>query len=236
MADPRWLTVADDETPVAGSLLAYLEAADREFVFGLGMPRTFGTGDILVRQGDPTDHVFVIRFGWVRVFSSTANGHEILVALRGPGDAVGELAALHGWQRTASIQTLEPVGTVQLTSGQLEACLRQRPAVALALIRQMSQRLREAENARADFAALDVAQRVAAFLSRLAQQHGVPGRDGLVLHMPLSQQDIANRVGASRRAVARSLAVLRERKIITTSRRRIVIVAPTVLEAFAHAD
>jgi CRP/FNR family cyclic AMP-dependent transcriptional regulator len=236
MTVPRWLAVADDETPVAGSLLAHLQAADREFLIDLGRRRGFDTGDILIWQGDPTDHVFVVLSGWVRVYSSTANGHEILVALRGPGDVVGEQAALHGWQRTASIQTLEPVATVQLSSAQLESCLRNRPNIALAMIRQMSERLREAENARVDFAALDVAQRVAAFLSRLAHQHGVPGPEGLALHMPLSQQDIANRVGASRRAVARSLAALRERHIITTSRRRIVIVQPEVLEAFAHSE
>jgi len=228
--------VADDEPAVAGSLLAYLDAAGRDFLFGLGVRRRFGAGETLVRQGDPTDHVLVLMSGWVRVFCTSANGHEVLVALRGPGDVIGDQAALHSGVRTNSVQTLEPVLAVQLKSDQLRYCVRNRPNIALAMIRQLSERLREAESARVDFAALDVAQRVATYLLQLARQHGVAERGGVALRMPLSQQDIANRVGASRRAVARSLAVLRERRIVSTFRRRIVIVQPDVLEAFAHSE
>ncbi|HEU5470822.1 MAG TPA: Crp/Fnr family transcriptional regulator [Actinophytocola sp.] len=228
--------MAVDDSPVAGSLLAYLEATDRDFLLGLGVRRTFGVGEVLLRQGDPTDHALVLMSGWVRVFSSTANGHEILVALRGPGDVVGDQAALHVGPRVSTVQTLEPVVAMQLTSAQLRDSVRTRPNIAFAVIRQLAERLREAENARVDFAALDVAQRVAVFLLRLARQHGVVERDGLTLRMPLSQQDIANRIGASRRTVARSLAVLRERRVVSTHRRRIVIVQPDVLEALARSE
>ncbi|MFL6141522.1 MAG: Crp/Fnr family transcriptional regulator [Labedaea sp.] len=226
----------DDREPVVGSLLAYLDPADRDVLLGLGARRSFPGGELLLRQGDPTDHVLVLEQGWVRVFSATTNGHEVLVALRGPGDVIGDQAALHGWLRTASISTLEPVNAVLIRGEQLLACLRTRPTIALAMIRQMSERLREAESARIDFAALDVTKRVATFLLRLAAQHATTEPDGIVLRMPLTQQDIANRVGASRRAVARSLAVLRERQIVSTLRRRIVIRAPDVLELFSGAE
>jgi CRP-like cAMP-binding protein len=87
-----------------------------------------------------------------------------------------------------------------------------------------------------DFVALDVTKRVATYLVRLAAQHGIPDRAGVTLRMPLTQQDIANHLGASRRTVARALAVLRERQIVTTFRRRIVILQPDVLSLFARSE
>jgi CRP-like cAMP-binding protein len=197
---------------VAGSLLAYLDPADREVLNELGVRRSYPAGETLLRQGEPTSHLLVIISGWVRVYISTPNGHEVLVALRGPGDVIGDQAALHGWTRTASVRTLEAVTAILLRGEQLVNCLRSRPNIAIALVRQMSERLREAEAARIDFVALDVTKRVAAYLVRLADQHGIPEQSGLSLRMPLTQQDIANHLGASRRTVARALAVLRERQ------------------------
>ena len=226
----------DDQEPVAGSLLAYLDPADRDVLLKLGARRRFPAGETLLRQGEPTEHVLVLQSGWVRVISATTNGHEVLVALRGPGDVVGDQAPLHGWTRTASVSTLEPVSAVLIRGEQLLACLRARPNLALAMLRQMSERLREAESARVDFAALDVTKRVATFLLRLARQHGTTEPNGISLGVPLTQQDIANGVGASRRQVARSLAVLRERQIVGTVGRRLAIRAPEVLELFGAAE
>jgi CRP/FNR family transcriptional regulator, cyclic AMP receptor protein len=230
------VAVADGREPVTGSLLAYLNAEDRAFLLELGKRRRFAAGDMLLWQGDPTDHVLVIMAGWVRVYADTANGHEVLIALRGPGDVVGDQAALHGWTRTASVRTLEKVDAIQLRSEHLDHCLRARPSIAIALLRQMSERLREAETVRMEYVALDVTKRVAAYLIRLARQHGIPHHEGLALRMPLTQQDIANHLGASRRTVARALAVLRERRIVTTLRRRILILRPDVLDVFATSD
>jgi CRP-like cAMP-binding protein len=228
--------VPDDREPVTGSLLAYLDPADRSVLLELGHRRVFAAGEMLLRQGDPTNHVMVIQSGWVRVYANTANGHEVLIALRGPGDVIGDQAALHDWSRTASVRTLENVSVIQLRSEQLDNCLRARPSIAIAMLRQMSERLREAESARMEYVALDVTKRVATYLLRLAQQHGIRQHEGLALRMPLTQQDIANHLGASRRTVARALAVLRERRIVTTLRRRIVILQPDVLDVFARAD
>jgi CRP/FNR family cyclic AMP-dependent transcriptional regulator len=149
---------------------------------------------------------------------------------------LGDLAAMHGRPRTATVSALADVQVVRLASVRFVSVLHERPGIAVAMVKQMAGRLREAEAARVDFATLGVDQRVAAYLRRLADQHGVPGRDGVVISMPLTQQDIANRVGASRRAVARSMALLRERRIVCTARRRIVLTQPDVLRAFAACE
>jgi CRP/FNR family cyclic AMP-dependent transcriptional regulator len=122
---------------------------------------------------------------------------------------------------------------LQLLRDQFVECLYTRPMIAVGLIKQMSTRLREVENILVEVNTLDLNRRVATYLWRLANRHGTPGPDGVVLGMPLSQQDIAGRVGASLRGVARALAMLRRRGIICTTRRRIVIVRPDVLRSFA---
>jgi CRP/FNR family transcriptional regulator, cyclic AMP receptor protein len=223
------------QAPVVGSLLAYLEPEEHPFLLGPGVRRSFVRDELMLRQGDPSDHVFVLTSGWVRVTVSSQDGQEVLLALRGPGDVVGELAAVQQWPRTANVRALEPVHAVQLSGTQFMTALCTRPAVAVAVIRQLAERLREAEAARVANATLDVSQRVAAYLLQLADRHGVAGRDGIVIRMPLTQQDLANRIGASRRAVARAMAVLRGRHIVVTARRRIVVARPDVLSSFAHA-
>lgn len=222
-----------DLRPVEGSLLSYVGAADRVHLISLGVRRRFAEGDVLLRQGDPSDHVFVLLSGWVRVYSIYPDGQEIMVALRGTGDAIGELAALHGWDRTANVQALTPVDVVQLLRHQLVECLHARPTVAVAMIKQMSIRLRELNTILTDVTTLDVSRRVATYLLRLAGQHGTTGPAGLALDVPISQQDIASQVGASLRGVARAMALFRDRGIVLTSRRQIVIAHPGVLRSFA---
>jgi CRP/FNR family cyclic AMP-dependent transcriptional regulator len=96
-------------------------------------------------------------------------------------------------------------------------------------------RLRDAETARIGFATMDVAQRVAALLVRLADTHGTPSQDGVVVAMPLTQQDIADSIGGSRRAVARALKAFRDREMLVTGRRRFVVSALDVLRQLADS-
>lgn len=218
---------------VAGSLLAYVAADDREFLLDRGQSRWFAPNDVLMMHGDPTNHVFILLSGWVRVSLSTREDQEILLGLRGPGDVLGELAALYGWPRTATVKAMDRVRVVQFTKAEFVASLYERPAIAIGMAKQMGSRLREAESIRVDVATMDVAHRVAAYLLWLSDTHGVPGDDGIVINVPLTQQDLASRVGASLRAVTRSMALLRERGILATSRpRQTVIRQPEVLRSF----
>jgi CRP/FNR family cyclic AMP-dependent transcriptional regulator len=215
-----------------GSLVAFLDDTDRRLLLDAGTYRAFRADEVLLRQGDPTDHVLVLLAGWVRVSTSTVDGRDALVAFRGPGDVLGELAALNGWVRTATTRTIQEVRAVQLRSEAFRRLVESRPTVALALIGQLSSRLREAEAARSDLATLDVVRRVAVYLLSLVESHGVRRPEGVTFGVPLTQQDVAERVGASLRAVARAFAVLRKRGIVTRVGRRIVIARPDVLRAF----
>lgn len=216
-----------------GALLAYLSEADRAYLLGLGVRRSFGAKEFVLLQGDPSDHVQILISGWVRVSAVVEDGREVLYALRGPGDVLGDIAAVAGLGRTASVRCLEPVTVMQLSGAQFLACLRARPEIAIAMIKSVVMRLRDAETARIDSAMLGVAQRVAAHLVRLVAEHGREVEDGVMIDIRLSQQDIADQIGAALRTVARGFAVLRDRGIVDTGRRRITVRRLDVLRALA---
>ncbi|RSD14865.1 MULTISPECIES: Crp/Fnr family transcriptional regulator [Amycolatopsis] len=219
-----------------GALLAYLADADREYLLARGTRRRFRANDVVLMEGDPSDHVHVLVSGWVRVSAIVEDGREVLFGLRGPGEVLGDLAAVTGRPRTASVRAIEPCTVFQLTGAQFIDVLHARPEIAIATIKTVAARLRNAESARVDSAALDVTRRVAVHLLRLAEEHGRSVPEGVVIEAALSQTDIAAQVGAARRTVARALRVLRERGIVETGRRRILIRKLRVLQAFARSE
>jgi CRP-like cAMP-binding protein len=217
---------------VPGSLLAYLDHSSQARLLDAGQPRSFGRNDVLLWCGDTTDHVLVIVEGWVRVSVSALDGKEIVFASRGPGDILGEIAALHRRPRMATVRATQDVRAINLRRTAFLAALGD-PAIAMAVSMQMAGRLLDAESARVDTATLGVDQRVAVYLQSLADQHGVPDKGCVVIGMRLTQQDIADRIGVSLRTVSRSMALLRQRQIVTTARRTIVLTRPDVLRTFA---
>ena len=221
------------EPYVVGTFLHYLAPADHDFLLGRATVRTLPANSTLMHEGDPTDHVLVLLSGWVRAYKNAPEGQVVLLALRGPGDVIGDIAALQGWPRTVTIDSLQETRFAQFTHEGFVACLHDRPAVAIALLQQFAVRLRYAEKARVGSATMDVAQRVAAFLVELADNHGSPSADGMVVDMPLTQEDVANSIGGSRRAVARALKAFRDRGMLITGRRTFVVAKLEVLRGLA---
>ncbi|MET8996546.1 Crp/Fnr family transcriptional regulator [Amycolatopsis sp. Hca4] len=218
-----------------GALLACLVDADREYLRSRGTRRRFRANDALLMQGDPSDHVHVLVSGWVRVSAIVEDGREVLFGLRGPGEVLGDLAAVTGRPRSASVRAIEPCTVLQFTGAEFVDVLHARPAIAVATIKTVAARLRDAESARIETAAFDVSRRVAVVLVRLAEERGRTVPEGVVVDA-LSQEDIAAQIGAARRTVARALRVLRERGIVETGRRRFLIRELRVLRAFAHSE
>ena len=219
-----------------GALLAHLAAADREYLLARGTRRRFRANALVLMEGDPSDHVHVLVSGWVRVSTIVEDGREVLFGLRGPGEVLGDLAAVTGRPRSASVRAIEPCTVFQLTGAEFVDVLHTRPEIAIATIKTVAARLRSAESARVDSAAFDVSRRVAVVLVRLAEEHGKRVPEGVLIEAAFSQEDIASQIGAARRTVARALRVLRERGIVETGRRRFLIRELRVLRAFAHSE
>jgi CRP/FNR family transcriptional regulator, cyclic AMP receptor protein len=162
--------------------------------------RTFPKNTIVVTEGERSDSLYVILSGRVKVFVSDEDGRDLVLNVVGAGEYFGELALDEG-PRSASVATLEPSKMAVIPNETLKAFLASHPGAALPLIRVLIGRTRRATESLKNLAMLDVYGRVAKLLLELARE--VDGR--LVVEERLTQQDIGERVGASREMVSRIL-------------------------------
>jgi CRP/FNR family transcriptional regulator, cyclic AMP receptor protein len=213
----------DARLAMAIGFLDSLDPEDAAELMASGHRRAYGAGVTVVHEGDESGPVLMLLSGRVKVTRGGGAGKEVIVALRGPGDVLGELAAIDGEPRTASVTTLEPVEAVLVPGSAFTAFLERRPRVALALLRLVAVRLREGVDRTADHAMHDVVGRVASRLAELAERFGVE-RDGRIeIELPLSQEELATWTGASREAVSKALHVLRTLRLVETGRRRLAV-------------
>lgn len=219
----------DDRVP----FLARLEAEDRSALLSLGRELTFAARMVLIHQREPSSHVLFLVHGWTKVTASAANGYEALLALRGPGDIVGESAALTGRPRSATVTALEPVRAVAVEHERFKDFLNRSPAVSFALLGLTADRTRAADRRRLEFASMSVRERFAVLLLDLARTHGRRTAEGIELSVPLSKQELAGSVGASREMVQRLLKELRDREAVVTGRRTLLIRRPDILRRIA---
>lgn len=184
----------------------------------------FAPREKLFSEGEPSDHIAILLVGVVKITASTANGREALLGLRGAGEIVGEIAALYGSPRSATVRALDQVTARLVPASAFVSGLRRHPDALFGLLHAVVGRLRESDRRRLEFAGSDVRERVARLLAELAGTHGEHAADGSVtIGLPLSQSEIAGATGASREAVAKALRTLRTCGAVATSRQRITV-------------
>jgi CRP-like cAMP-binding protein len=185
------------------------------------MVRRFERGQALFHEGQLPDRVVLLRSGRVKVTSTTPAGREVVLAFRGPGELVGELGAIDDAPRSATIVAVERVEALTIPPADFLAFLEEHSSASLALIRVLSQRLRDADAKRVEFAALDTLGRVAHRLLELCERFGDPEEGAIRIALPLSQEELAGWTGSSLESVGRALQTMRALHWITTRRREI---------------
>lgn len=185
--------------------------------------RKWRRGEVLCREGDATEWVAVIEAGRLKASSHTANGDEVVLAIRGPRALLGELAAVDAQPRSATLVALEPVTARVMAPAEFQSYLAAHGRVALHLMRLLAERLRDADRKRIEFGTQDTTGRVAARLVELAERFGVPTAGGTEIALPLSQDELAGWVGSSREAVSKSLRALRAAGWIRTGRLAVTV-------------
>ncbi|MFI0451055.1 Crp/Fnr family transcriptional regulator [Actinomadura sp. 6N118] len=206
------------------SFLAELTAVERADLETRGRVRDFGRGDVLFTEGERSTWVAVLLAGRVKAYSYREHGGEALLAVRGPGALLGEVAAIDGLPRSATVSTLEPARAVALTADEFMAFLQAHGRVSILIMRTLCQRWRDADRKRVEFGMFDATGRVAQRLVELAERFGVPHeRESVRITLNLSQEELAGWVGASREAVSKALRTLRRHGWIETGRRRVIV-------------
>jgi CRP/FNR family cyclic AMP-dependent transcriptional regulator len=203
--------------------LALLSLEEIEQLRVRGRRRHWPRGATLFSEGAPSDGVIILLTGRVKVYSLTELGGEVVLAVRGPGSLLGDLAAIDDRPRSATVTALEPVDALVLTAAAFTGYLEMAPRVTLVLLRMLTGRLRDADRKRVEFGAHDTLGRVARRLVELAERFGERDGEGVRITVPFTQDELAGWVGSSREAVTKSLSRLRARGYIHTQRRTITV-------------
>lgn len=185
--------------------------------------RQFPRGSALFNEGERSDRVMGLEQGHVKISFFTDEGREIVLGVRGPGDVLGEFSALDGQPLSATVTAIEPVEALVISVDSFKSFIMSNPRVALVLLQSLSRKLRDADEKRVEFGALDTVGRVARRLLELSERFGEASDGGIRISLPLSQQDLAGWTGSSREAVSKALQSLRARKLIETHRKGITI-------------
>jgi CRP-like cAMP-binding protein len=208
---------------VKGEAVGRWSEAETAALIARGRARRYRRGAVLFNEDEPAESVIVVRTGRVKVSSFTEDGKEVVLAVREPGELLGELSAIDGEPRSATATALEPVDAVMVAAEDFRAFLADRPRVAFALLESVSGKLRDADRKRVEFGAYDTTARVARRLVEMAERFGEASGAGVRITLPLSQQELAGWTGSSREAVSKALHALRSRGYIETARRGITV-------------
>ncbi|WP_410572845.1 Crp/Fnr family transcriptional regulator [Amycolatopsis sp. cmx-4-61] len=212
-----------DTTFPGGSFLAGLSSASRAALLALGVARDFGAERVLIREGDAGTHVFLLVDGCVKITGTTPDGHLALLAIRVGGDLVGELAAMDGQPRVATVTTAGRVAARLITQAEFRRFLAGFPDVALAVTSSVAAKLRWATRRRIDFGSREVRIRLARVLLELVTSYGTAAGSHAEIGVALTQPELAALVGAAEPTVHRALAGLRREGIVETGYRRVCV-------------
>ncbi len=211
--------------------LRQLGREDSEALLTKVRRRRIPRGDSVVRAGSAGDDVGVLLEGRVKLVAFGAERREVVLAIRGTGELIGEMAALAGQRRTASAVALEDAEVGFLRSDEFRDYLTEHPQASLILIRTLVRRLSEATREVVDLATQDSVGRVAKRLLELAADHGTQTSEGTRIELSLTQDELASWTGATRETVSRALRLMRRLGWISSDNRSI-----TVLDAGAMRD
>ncbi len=212
--------------------LAALSVDDRRWLHERVRRRTYTRGDIIFQKDDPGQSLFIIEDGSVRIYVPGAQGMDLTLAVMGGGDFFGDLSLLDGRPRSASASALAETVVVTVERSDFTGLLRSRPEASLAILAEIAKRVRDTDQMATDLAFLDVGGRLARKLSELAGSHGVQRDGGILIDIPLTQEELANMIGVTRESVNRNLGVFRRLGFVSREGRKVLVRNPDGLRDY----
>lgn len=192
--------------------------------------RHFAANEEIFEKGDPGNSLFGVLQGRVRIYTVSAEGERALLNILEHGDLFGEIALLDGLPRTASAGAMEPTDLLQIHREHFVPFLHRNPEFCFSMVPVLCSRIRMNVEFIEDAVFLHLAARLAKRLLSLAEIHGEPGPRGVRIAMKLSQQDLAQMIGATRERVNKELSVWREQDLIAIDDGKIMLCQPERLK------
>lgn len=185
--------------------------------------RSYRRGEVIFHQGDPGDSLHFLIEGRVKVVLDAESGEEAVIAILGPGDCFGELSLIDGEPRSATVETLEAVQTLSLSRADFMAFVRANPQIAERMMIALAGMVRRADESMADLVFLDLEGRLVKKLLELAEAHGRDIDGAIEIELPITQEDLAAMIGATRASVNKLLGFYEDRGAVQRRGRRIAI-------------
>ena len=216
-----------------GGFWGALTDAEREILGGFATRRTYPKDAVLCREGEEAGFVVVILNGFAKVFTTSEDGHESMLGVRGPGDTVGEMGTFGRRPRTATVVALNRLAGLVMDGERFRKYLETSPHASGVLSQLLITRQFESDR-RLTMGAADGERRLAGLLLELTERFGERHPDGeITINLPLSQTELASWIGKSREMVARAYRTWREADVVRTGRRAITVMDTAELRRIA---
>lgn len=210
-------------------LFASLQPAHLAELAGKLMTRNYRQGETIFYKDDPGLLLYIIKAGQVKITTSSPEGEEVILAIFTDGDFFGELSLLDESPRSASAVAMVPTQAITLHRHDFLHFIGKHPELVSDMLAALSRRLRGTDLLVEDAAFLDLPARLAKRLLQLSERYGIKTDEGVEIDLRLTQQDLADLVGATRVAVNRQLRLYQDRGAIRIGRQRITILRPEEL-------
>jgi CRP/FNR family transcriptional regulator, cyclic AMP receptor protein len=191
--------------------------------------RSYPKASVILFEDDPGDSLFIVREGRVKVVLIGEDGREVILGMLGVGAHFGELSLIDSRPRSAHVIAMEDANLIVLRREDFRRRVEESPAVAWALMQELSRRLRRADEQIGSLVLLDVDGRIARLLLDAAAESGTA-----TIQRRLTHQTIAQMIGASRETVSRAMREFQDRGLITVVRRQITIADRAAVEKLAQ--
>jgi CRP/FNR family cyclic AMP-dependent transcriptional regulator len=187
-----------------------------------GRRRTLFNGEVLFIEGDRSREVYLCVSGQIRIFLSLSSGRELVLGTKEAGEVFGEIAALDTLPRSAGASAVGRTVVMSMPGPQFVEGIFRDPALALEVLRGLSRQIRRATSGLSARTNDSAAVRTGRTILELAEVMARPDRSPTI-ELPITQADLADRIGATRESTARAIAVFRRAGVVDTGRGRIVV-------------
>lgn len=186
--------------------------------------KDYPKGTILFMQGDPANHLYIVRYGRVKLYEASKDGRQQIVRILEQGDFFGELSLFNHQPLNLNAETLESTGLCMLPKEDFKNLIRENPDMALSIMQSMSNRLAYAEKFIGELALKNIEERIVSWLMITAQKEGVKTTQGIRISVDLTRQEVAYLLGTTQETLSRKLTKLRSEGIIATKGQKTIII------------
>ena len=204
-------------------LLANLSQPELQNLAARTVRKLFSTGELIFSEGEPCNGLHIIARGKVRIFKTSVNGREQVLALNGPGESVAELPVFDGGPFPASAVAIDDTEMAFISRRDFQAYCMEHPEVSLKVLSVVGQRLRQLVGIIEELSFTTIRQRLISVLVKLAQSEGKKTPGGVEFLLPSTHQELANQLGTVRELISRNLMRLQAEGLLDVDARHIVV-------------